>query len=326
MAKSDDQKLKILYIRDYLERCSHENHPVSTAELLVFLDSKGISCERKTIYRDIAALQEYGLDIVQKKGKSGGYYIATRNFELPELKLLVDAVQSSRFLTAKKSMELIQKFCSQCSHYEEELMRRDILVSGRVKSMNESIYYNVDAIQDAISKNMQITFRYFDWGIDRERHYRPRAYTASPYSLCWADENYYLLAYSQRHGVTHYRVDRMAKIQSAEEHRIPCPQLTGKALTEYANQVFLMFAGEPVSVRMRFHNSLINVVIDRFGRDAILVPDGEEHFCYTGKIAVSPMFLSWIIGFGEKAKILYPDAVIDACRQLCQEAMAQYDA
>lgn len=140
MAKSDDQKLKILYIRDYLERCSHENHPVSTAELLVFLDSKGISCERKTIYRDIAALQEYGLDIVQKKGKSGGYYIATRNFELPELKLLVDAVQSSRFLTAKKSMELIQKLCSQCSHYEEELMRRDILVSGRVKSMNESAF------------------------------------------------------------------------------------------------------------------------------------------------------------------------------------------
>ena len=199
-----------------------------------------IICERKTIYSDIAALQVYGVDIVSIPGKNGGYYIASRNFELPELKLLIDAVQSSRFLTEKKSRELIEKLCSQCSVYDARLMRRDVLVSGRVKSMNETIYYNVDAIQDAIAENRQITFRYFDYGLDGKRHYRNRNYQASPYGLCQDHENCYLLAHSERHGVTSYRVDRMNDIRLLDDPRTPCPELTGKALTEHANRLFQM--------------------------------------------------------------------------------------
>ena len=326
MPKSDNQKLKIFYILDYLEQNSHADHPVRASQLIEMLERRyNISCERKTIYSDIAALQQLGVDIVSIPGKYGGYYIASRNFELPELKLLIDAVQSSRFLTEKKSRELIEKLCKQCSVHDAKLVRRDVLVSGRVKSMNESIYYNVDAIQEAIAENRQITFRYFDWGLDGQRKYRDKEYIASPYGLCQDNENCYLLALSQRHGITSYRVDRMSDIALTKESRIPCPELTGKKLQEHAAQLFQMYAGDATDVKLRFHRSLVNVVIDRFGKDTMLIPDGEDHFVFTVRVAVSPMFLSWVIGFGAKAKVLYPESVVDKCRELCLEALNQYN-
>ena len=326
MPKSDNQKLKIFYILDYLEAHSNEKNPVRASDLIAMLDRQhNIRCDRKTVYSDIAALQQYGVDIVSLPGKNGGYYIASRNFELPELKLLIDAVQSSRYLTEKKSRELIEKLCSQCNEQDAKLMRRTVLVSGRVKSMNEPIYYNVDAIQEAIAQNRQITFRYFDWDFGGKRKYREKEYLASPYGLCQDNENCYLLAFSGRHGITSYRVDRMSDIQLTEEKRIPCPELTGKALHDHANRLFQMYSGDALDVKMRFHRSLLNVVIDRFGKDTMLIPDGEDWFVFTVKVAISPMFLSWVVGFGAKAKILYPQSVVDACKDLCREAMSQYE-
>ena len=321
MPKSDNQKLKLLYIRDYLERNSDERHPVGAQELIDMLARLGITAERKSIYSDIKALQDFGIDILNRRGKDGGYYIGSRNFELPELKLLIDAVQSSRFLTEKKSRELIKKLCQQCNRYDESLMHRDVVIDRRVKSMNETIYYNVDAIQEAISRGVQITFRYFDWNIDGTRRYRDRDYLASPYGLCQDNENCYLLAHSPRHGVTHYRVDRMTDIALTEEKRVPCPELTGPRLVEHANQLFQMYSGDRASVKLRFHRTLTNVVIDRFGHDIMLIPDGEDHFTFLVDVAVSPMFLSWVIGFGEKATILYPQHVVDDCRKLAQTAI-----
>ena len=325
MPKSDNQKLKILYILDYLQKYSHENHLVRASELIQMLDRQhNISCDRKTVYSDIAALQDYGIDIISVPGKNGGYYIASRIFERHELKLLIDAVQSSRYLTEKKSRELIEKLCDQCNQQDAQLMRRDVLVSGRVKSMNETIYYNVDTIQEAIYYNKQISFRYFDWDFGGKRKYREKAYIASPYGLCQDNENCYLLALSERHGITSYRVDRMTHIQLEDANRLPCPELTGKAFHEHANSLFQMYSGETVTVKMRFHNSLMNVVVDRFGKDTMLIPDGEEHFNFTVPVAVSPMFLSWVIGFGSKATIVYPESVRQACKQMCLDAMSQY--
>ena len=326
MPKSDNQKLKIFYILDYLQKNSHEDHPVRASELISMLEHQhNILCERKTIYSDIAALQDYGMDIVSIPGKNGGYYIASRNFEIPELKLLIDAVQSSRYLTEKKSRELIEKLCDQCSVHDAKLMRRDVLVSGRVKSMNETIYYSIDTIQDAIAENKQITFRYFDYGIDGKRIFRDKDYQASPYGLCQDNENCYLLAHSDRHGVTSYRIDRMCDIRMTDKSRTPCPELTGKALQEHANRLFQMYSGDPVTVKMRFHRELCNVVLDRFGRNTMLIPDGEEHFTFTVPVAVSPMFLSWVIGFGKKAQILYPQSVIDQCKDLCIDALSNLE-
>ena len=325
MPKSENQKLKIFYILDYLQKNSHENHPVRASELISMLDRHhNISCDRKTVYSDIAALQEYGVDIVSVPGKNGGYYVASRIFEPHELKLLIDAVQSSRYLTEKKSRELIEKLCDQCNQHDASLLRRTVLVSGRVKSMNETIYYNVDSIQEAIAKNKQIRFRYFDWDFGGKRKYRDKEYIASPYGLCQDHENCYLLALSERYGITSYRVDRMTQITQEGASRVPCPELTGKAFHDHASRLFQMYSGDAVDVKLRFHKSLINVVIDRFGKDTMLIPDGDEHFNFTVKVAVSPMFLSWVIGFGSKAKVLYPQSVQEACRQLCLEAMSQY--
>lgn len=325
MPKFDNQKLKILYIRDYLERNSSPDHPVSAKELQAHLESRDISCERKSLISDIRALQSYGMDIETRMGPKGGYYLASGAFQLPEIKLLIDSVQSARFLTQKKSASLIRKLLRFCNRFDESLVGRQMVISGRVKSMNESIYYNLDTIQEAISANRQIAFRYFDWDINRQQRFRPGPYEASPYALCQDSENYYLLAHTRRHGVTHYRVDRMIQIQLLDKERDPCPALTGKNVEGYGKKVFQMFSGETVQVRLRFHNRLAGVVFDRFGSDTMLIPDGKAHFTFTAEVAVSPLFLSWVVGFGKDARILHPRSVIEQCRDLCRSVMEQYE-
>ncbi len=325
MIEAKSPRLRIFYILDYLKKHSHEKKPVKTVELLKMLEDYSITCDRKTIYADIAALQEYGEDIVSIPGRSGGYYYASpSNFELPELKLLIDAVLSSRFLTEKKSLKLVEKLCDLCNEHDASLMRRNMVILQRVKSMNESIYYNVGSIQDAITLNRKITFRYFDWDLGGQRKYREKEYLASPYGLCQDNENCYLLALSDRHGITSYRIDRMTDIQLTDTPRQKCPELTGKSLGEYANRLFQMYSGDAVDVKLRFHRSLINIVVDRFGKETMLIPDGDEHFTFIVNVAVSPMFLSWVIGFGDKAQILYPQSVIDQCKKLCKESISQY--
>ena len=326
MAKSQNQKQKILFIMDYLQKHSHKDHPVKTAQLITMLREEGISADRKSIYSDIEALIGYGLDIVSIKGRDGGFYIASgREFQQSELKLLIDAVLSSKYLTERKSRELVKKLCTLCgTDTDAQLMQRNVMVSGRIKSMNESIYYNVDKIQEAIAKDLQISFRYFDWDIHGQRVYREKEYLASPYGLCQDNEHCYLLAYSQRHGITSYRADRMDSICLTDQKRVPCAELTGKNLITHANRLFQMYSGDTVGVKLRFHTSLINAVMDQFGKDVMMIPDGEDHFNITVNVAVSPMFLSWVIGFGEKAQILYPQSVVEQCRQLCRQALNQY--
>ena len=324
MAKSEGQKLKLLYIKQLLEQQSDEDHPLTAQQILDYLAARDISAERKVVYSDIACLQEFGMDIIHKPGRNGGYYLASRDFELPELKLLVDAVQSSRFLTSKKSMQLIEKLSQLASIYEAGTLKRQVVVSGRVKTMNESIFYNVDMLHDAIAQNSKITFRYTEWGLDSQRHERPGLYEASPYALIWDDENYYLVAHSQRHGITHYRVDKMAKIFITGEKRYIDPAAKKLSKASYGKNVFGMFGGETTTVRMRFHNSLVGVVIDRFGQETMLIPDGPEHFIFTMDIAVSPLFLGWMAGFGDRAKILSPQDVIDKYTALCYPSIDQY--
>ena len=199
MAKSEGQKLKLLYIKELLEQQSDEAHPVNVQQILEYLCARDITAERKAIYHDILCLQSFGMDILHKPGRCGGYYLASREFELPELKLLVDAVQSSRFLTTKKSMQLIEKLSHLASIHEGGILKRQVVVSGRVKTMNESIFYNVDRLHEAIAQNSRIRFRYTEWGVDGQRHDRPGVYEASPYALIWDNENYYLVAHSRHH-------------------------------------------------------------------------------------------------------------------------------
>ena len=230
MARSSFQKLKILYVMDFLLRNSDENHPVSVAQLIAELSGHGISAERKSIYDDIESLREYGLDVIQSgTGKSSGYYVASREFELPELKLLVDSVQSSKFITYKKTMSLIKKIENLTSVYDAQTLSRQVYVKNRIKTMNESIYYNVDEIHRGIAANRKIRFHYFEYTVQKERRFRRAGawYIISPYALSWDDENYYLVGFDSEAGrIKHFRVDKMTDIDVTEEETATAATIT----------------------------------------------------------------------------------------------------
>jgi len=329
MARSSFQKLKILYVMEYLLRNTDEAHPVTVARLIAELDSHGISAERKSIYDDIESLREYGLDIIQSgAGKGSGYYVASRDFELPELKLLVDSVQSSKFITHKKTLSLIKKIEGLASVYEAQLLRRQVYVKNRIKTMNESIYYNVDEVHRGIAENRKIRFHYFEYTVQKERRFRRDGawYVMSPFALSWDDENYYLVAFdSEARVIKHFRVDKMADIEITEEERDGQEIYAALDMGVYARKTFGMFTGEEVSVQMRFENDLVGVVLDRLGRDVMLIPDGEEHFTVRTDIVVSPQFFAWVLGFGRKAKILAPESVVNGLREHLESVTAMYE-
>ena len=325
MPKSENQKIKLLIIKEYLEQNTDETHPATTAELLNYLEHRGIPAERKSLYRDIQCLEEFGCDIIRTTGKNAGYAIGAGTFDLPELKLLADAVLSSKFLTEKKSAQLIQKLGTLTSRYQALELRRSMVVSGRVKSMNESVIYNVDDIHQAILANSQINFRYFEWDRDKQRVYRKGVRTASPYALCWDDANYYLIAHTEEHGLTHFRVDKMAQIRQTGAPRVQTDETRKLDLSAYSKEVFGMFSGSPVTVRMRFENSLAGVVIDRFGKEIMLIPDGPDHFTCMAEIRVSPIFYSWIAEFGTRVRLLSPQSVVDGFRENCRAILDLYE-
>lgn len=321
MARSEGQKLKLLYLLDYLQHNTDEDHPVQAAQLLEHLAGKGIRAERKSLYDDIRALEDYGIGICRKRGRSGGYYVERRDFELPELKLLVDAVLSSRFLTPRQSMTLIRKLAALSSAHEGELLRRQIVLSGRPKTESEEGFRNIDLLQEAIAANSQVSFRYFDWGVDRQKHFRPREYTASPYALLWDDENYYLIAHSERHGLTHYRVDKMADIRPTGAPRTVTDETRSFDPAAYSREVFGMYRGRRQRIKLRFENALAGVVIDRFGRDVMLIPEDGDHFVLTTEISLSPNFMGWLTSFAGRATILFPPAAVEEYRDFCRRAL-----
>ena len=325
MARSENQKLKLLYLKELFETQSDEQHILSMQDIVDYLAARGIRAERKSIYADVACLQKYGMDIVLQKGPGGGYFLASRPFELAELKLLVDAVQASKFLSERKSMTLISKLSALCSKPQSEQLKRQLTVRARVKSMNESIYYSVDRIHEAIAQNRQIRFRYFDWGVDRKKHERPGDYIASPYALVWEDENYYLIAHSERHGLTHYRVDKMTKLAILDTPCVITDEARSLDLSSYGKTVFGMFAGNPENVKLRFDNSLAGVVIDRFGKDVMLVPEEGDCFTVSAQIVLSPVFYGWLSGFGDRAELLIPQHARQEFAAQCRRTLKQYN-
>ena len=324
--KQSNQKLKMLYLAKILMEQTDEEHTITVPEMIAELSKLGISAERKSIYDDLEYLQLFGLDICSNKTRTTNYYVASREFELPELKLLVDSVQSSKFITRKKSMELISKIEKLTSREYAKQLQRQVFITNRVKTLNEQIYYNVDKIHDAIAANKQITFKYFNLDVNKKKVYRKDGglYTESPVSLTWDDENYYLITYKEKYdNYTHYRVDKMETIEITEYDRV----LSDKPfdLSAYSKTMFQMFGGEETDVSVEFDNDLVGVVFDRFGTDIPIIKKDENRFVCHVKVAVSPHFLSWIMSFGNKAKILSPDYVADKMYQLATEIKQIYE-
>ena len=324
MAKSANQKSKLLHLAKILLERTDEDHPITVPQLIGELARFDISAERKSIYADLEALQEFGLDIQSRKGKSPGWFIGSRDFELPELKLLMDAVQSSRFITQRKSDALIRKLEKLASTHQAGQLQRQVFVSGRVKVMNESIYYNVDKLHSALAAQRAITFRYFEYDIHHEKvfHREGARYTVSPFGLVWNNENYYLVAFDhQNRDLRNYRVDKMTEISVTDLPREGRAENPGFDLARYAQRHFGMFGGREMQVVLRGERAMAGVVWDRFGRDIIMVPDGEDHFTVTVPVVLSPQFYGWLFGLDGRVTITAPASAVTAYREKLSAAL-----
>lgn len=327
MPRSFGQKQKILLLAKYLLEESDESHPIGVADMIAYLKNAGISAERKSIYADLETLGEMGMDIVPVKGKRTGYFVGERLFQLPELRLLVDAIQSSRFLTRKKSEELIEKLETLTSRHEGKKLSHQVFVAGRIKTMNESIYRNVDGLSLAISEDKRIRFRYFDWGADGEKRYRRDGafYEVSPFHLVWDDENYYLIALTEAGEKRHFRVDKMEKIETVDKARDGKERFRDFDPALYEKKAFGMFGGAEERVTLLVSERLCGVIFDRFGREVPVRKAGEGFFRVTVPVFVSPVFYSFVMGFGKEMKIESPQWVREEFVSLAKDALSVYE-
>lgn len=329
MAKGIYQKCKLLYLMKIFNELTDENHGMTLQEITDALAEYDIVAERKTLYDDFEMLRHFGMDIIsEKKDRTYTYRFIGRNFETAELKLLVDSVQSAKFITEKKSNELINKIESLTSKYEAGHLQRQVYVSGRVKAINEKILYNVDVIHEAISNNRMIEFRYFQWNEKKEMVLRHdgKTYCISPWGMIWDDENYYMVGYdSGAEQIKHYRVDKMLDINCTEHMREGKNVFRKYNMADYSRKMFSMFDGEETIVKMMFDNSMAGIVIDRFGKDVPFVPaDDGKHFTISVKVYVSRQFLGWIMSLGEGVRIVGPEPVVERMKKEAEELLDRY--
>lgn len=326
--KGENQKLKMLYIMQLFSRETDDTHKLTMPEIITKLAAEGVNADRKTLYQDFEELRRFGFDIIsEKEGRNYYYYLGSRDFELPELKLLVDSVQASKFITDKKSGQLIKKLESLVSKYEGSQLHRQVIIAGRVKTMNESIYYNVDKIHSAIGAGRQIRFRYFDWNLKKEMEprYGGRWYQLSPWALMWDDEKYYLVAYDSKHEtIIHYRVDKMTQIEMLDIQREGHDAFRQFNIAHYTNTLFGMYAGDETKVTIEAENRLVSVFIDRFGKDIIIAPADDEHFRTTVTVAVSKHFFGWIMAIDGDVRIVAPDSVVRQIREEIERQAEKY--
>ena len=325
----EHQKLKMLYLMKIFSEETDDSNFLTLQQIIQKLKDYGVMADRKTLYVDFDELRSFGVDIIMEKiGRNSYYHIGRRDFELPELKLLVDAVQSAKGLTDKKSGELIKKLESMVSKYEAGQLNRQVYIAGRVKTMNESVYYNIDTIHEAINADRQIRFKYFKWDLQKKMKLRKEGdwFRVSPWHLIWDNEYYYLIAYdNENNKIKHYRVDKMLKISLVDEQREGKEQYKKFDIARYTRGLFGMFGGEETKVTLEVHNSMVSVIIDRFGKDIYITPVDEDHFRTNVNVSVSSQFLGWIMSLGDKVRIVGPDEVVEQMKAEISRLMNQYD-
>ena len=325
MPKGSNQKFKLYRLAQIMQEQTDDEHYITMPEIMDGLAKYDVTADRKSVYNDLRDLSVLGIDVEgEPVGNRYHYHVVNRAFELPELKLLVDAIQSSKFITEKKSNALIKKLETLVSKYDAQKLQRQVFVSGRIKTMNESIYYTVDAIHKAISENKKIKFQYYQWNVKKEMELRHNGvwYHISPWGLSWDDENYYLVGYAEQ--IKHYRVDKMLHIKLSNESRDGKEHFKKLDMADYAKKSFGMFGGKEQTVKLLVKNSLAGVIIDRFGKNVMLIPTDDEHFTVNVDVHVSRQFLGWVFSLGEDIKIVGPDEVVDEMKKEINRIINQY--
>lgn len=339
MAKSEGQKMKLFALKELLEQETDSQHGITMARILELMELKGYPVERKSVYDDLRAFREAEvLDIVGPQGQKREYAVIGRAFDSDEVKLLVNAVQASKFLSDAKTKTLVKKLKTLCSRHEAATLQRQVIVTNRVKSMNTRMQYNIEPIHEAIAKNAQISFLYFDYVLGRnfakERHYmnKKEPYIASPWAMVYTDDNYYLLAFHDGI-IKHFRVDRMedVKLQSCEQNGLNVivpregkEEFDKKDMSTYTNYTFSMYGGEIKKVEMIFQNRMLNTVIDRFGKDVMAYPVDKGHFKVTVPVAVSQQFYGWVFGLGKAVRIVGPVEVVHGMQKALVDVAGRY--
>ena len=328
MPKGTNQKLKLYRLAQIMLENTDDEHYITMPEIMEELGKYEVTADRKTIYADLRDLSVLGIEVEGEPiGNRYHYRVVNRPFELPELKLLVDSVQSAKFITKKKTNELIKKIEKLAGKFEASQLQRQVFVAGRVKTMNDSIYRNVDHLHAAISENSQIQFHYFQWNVKKAAELRKGGafYKVSPWALTCSDGNYYLVAYDeQEEKIKHFRVDKMLDIQMTEEKRLGREVFNEFDTAVYDKKMFGMFGGTEERVKLLCDNELANVILDRFGRDVNLIPKGEKQFTVNVDVAVSRQFVFWVMGLGDGAKIAAPESVVSLVQAEIERLQLQY--
>ena len=328
MPKGTNQKFKLYRLAQIMLEKTDDEHYIMMPEILSALEAYGVTADRKSIYNDLRDLEVLGIEVEgEPVGGRYHYHVLNRPFELPELKLLVDAIQSSKFITERKTNALIKKLERLVSQYDAVKLQRQVYVSGRIKTMNESIYYTVDAIHNAISENRKIRFQYYQWNVKKEMELRHGGafYHISPWGLSWDDENYYLVGYdSEADTLKHYRVDKMLHIQMSDEKREGQEHFERLNMADYAKKSFGMFGGKEQKVKLLVKNELAGVMIDRFGKDIMMIPKEEKYFTVNVDVHISNQFLGWVFSLGDGVKIISPDEVVEQMKQEAERLREQY--
>ncbi len=319
MAQENYRKIKLLKLWEMLRLDTDEQHPITTNQICARLDAMGIVCDRRTLSKDIALLNEQGYEIMDVAvGHEKGYYVEDRSFSIPELKILMDAVQAASFITEKKTAQLVEKLADLGGSHRAEILKSNIVNFKTTKHSNEHIFYNVDALEQAISRQKKILFRYFDLNEYGAKVYRREGhrYVVEPIALVFNEDNYYMLCYSSRHNkISTYRVDRMDAVTVLEDRITDTAVALKEEVFGYTEQVFKMYAGEAIDLVLEFSDNLIGVVFDKFGENTKMMRCGEHKCIATVKVQISPVFWGWLFQFAGEMKILSPEDVADAYRQ-----------
>ena len=322
-------KMKMLHLIRIFSQETDDEHALTLQEIIAKLTAVNITADRKTLYTDFEDLRQFGFDIIaQQRDRTTYYHLGERDFELPELKLLVDSVQAAKFITTRKSQELIRKLERYASVYQAAQLNRQVYIAGRVKAMNESIYYNIDRLHNAINAGVQIRFQYGQWNLNKEMELRRGGdwYQVSPWALTWDDEKYYLVAYDANADmIKHYRVDKMLRIKALDEPRQGQKAFVAFDMALYSKSVFGMFTGEETTVTLEAENHMVGVIIDRFGKDISLAPVSDTRFQATVNVIASPQFIGWIVALGKSIRIVAPDALVERMREEIHRLSEQYD-
>ncbi len=329
MPKGTNQKLKLYYLAKLMVEKTDDSHYLTMPEIIEELAKYDVSAERKSLYEDIKTLEDLGIEVLkEQEGRNTLYHVGAKKFELPELKLLVDSIQVSKFITEKKSRALIKKLMDLVSVHEAAQLQRQVVVQGRIKAMNESIYYVVDDIHKAISSNSKITFEYLQWNVKKEMVPRKEGrYEVSPWALTFDDENYYLIAFdSVDKKIKHYRVDKMRSIKLLDVKRDGAEQFKDLDMASYSKMNFGMFGGKTTEVDIEFNNKLVGVFLDRFGKDIHIISAKKEGWSQTRvEVAVSDQFLGWIFALGRDVKIIGPSEVTEKFKNEIAELIKCYE-